>query len=44
MVTVGYAERRHTAEVGIQTVEIAPQDAEALGQFIAEGLRVGRSS
>ena len=35
----GRAGQRRSAEVGIRTVEIAPQDQEALTQFITEGLR-----
>ena len=34
---------RRSAEVGIRTVEIAPQDQDALAQFIAAGLRGGSS-
>jgi c-di-GMP-binding flagellar brake protein YcgR len=40
----GRTGQRRTAEVGIRTVEIAPQDQEALAQFITGGLRPGSSS
>jgi c-di-GMP-binding flagellar brake protein YcgR len=38
---IGRADERRSAEVGVRTLEMAPQDQETLTSFIADGLRRG---
>ena len=40
----GRTGRRRSAETGLRTIEIAPQDHAALAQFVADGLRSVPSS
>ena len=38
---IGRTGQRRSAEVGVRTIEIAPQDHAALVQFVTDGLRSG---